>query len=65
MKLLNDEDKMPLGKYRGEKMIDVPASYYNWFWHNGGKFVCKNDPVANYILRNKSALELENKDLIW
>lgn len=28
---LNDDDKMPFGKYKGQKLGDVPDSYWQWF----------------------------------
>lgn len=55
---------MPFGKYRGQPMQDVPASYLHWLWKEG-----KNDdlqcPVADYIRRNLNALKLEHKDGLW
>lgn len=61
---LTDTSKMPFGKYRGEEMQNVPASYLHWLWSNGksGDKLC---PVANYIRENLSALEQEYKDGIW
>jgi len=62
-KTLSDYDSMPFGKYKGDCMEDVPASYLHWLWTNG--MDKKKDPVANYIRENLSALEMEDKDKIW
>lgn len=64
MKPLADTDPMPFGKYKGEPMEKVPARYLHWLWTNG-KEQDDNCPVADYIRRNKSALETEYKDAIW
>ena len=32
---MTDTDLMPFGKYKGKKMIDVPATYLIWFWEYG------------------------------
>ena len=61
---LTDESKMPFGKFKGAPMVNVPADYLHWLWHNG-KSADMQCPVADYIRRNKSGLELDNKDLIW
>lgn len=61
---LSDTDPMPFGKFRGQPMQDVPASYLFWLWTNGksGDRFC---PVADYIRRNLAALRMEFKDGIW
>lgn len=58
---LEDTDKMPIGKYKGIPMMDVPVNWLHWYWHNADK---KND-IGDYIRRNISGLKMENKDLIW
>jgi hypothetical protein len=68
MKELTDTDLMPWGKYKGQPMQDVPASYLHWFWTqpNGGKTHKEgNDPVADYIRANIVALKTEYPDGIW
>lgn len=59
---LNDLDLMPFGKFKGQHMQDVPASYLSWLWHNGAK--AERTPVANYIYNSRTALneELENSN---
>ena len=27
--------KMPYGKHRGERLIDIPETYMVWYYHNG------------------------------
>jgi len=62
--ILTDADKMPWGKYKGERMENVPASYLHWLWMNGKK-EDKVDSVAIYIRENLSALQQEHPDGIW
>lgn len=31
--VLTDTDPMPFGKFAGQPMQDVPASYLHWLWH--------------------------------
>lgn len=58
---LDDNSKMPFGKYKGLLMSDVPVNYLHWYWHNGDK----RSDVGEYIKENLDALKMENKDLIW
>lgn len=55
---------MPFGKYRGEPLQDVPASYFHWLWSTGMN-EDKLSPVADYIRRNIEALKKEHPDGIW
>jgi len=64
MKTLTDTDPMPFGKYKGEPMQDVPASYLHYLWQNG-LAADKQSNVADYIRRNINALKLEHKDGVW
>lgn len=64
MSELTDTDIMPFGKYKGERMEDVPASYLHWLWTNGKK-EDKQCPVAGYIRLNLHALAKEYPDGIW
>ncbi len=57
---LTDDSLMPFGKYKGQPMQDVPASYLHWFYHNGS-----DGNVKDYIKENLDALKMEAKDLIW
>lgn len=64
MKELQDQDPMPFGKYEGQLMEDVPASYLHWLWMNGKQYDI-NCPVSNYIKRNMDALKMEHPDGLW
>ena len=65
MTQLNDTDKMPFGKYKGEPMQDVPASYLHYIWTELGVKYDKQSPVADYIRRNLTVLQQEYIDGIW
>jgi uncharacterized protein (DUF3820 family) len=57
MAKLTENDVMPFGKHKGERMIDVPASYLLWWLENG-----KEGNVMDYCKENKEVLELEVKN---
>lgn len=61
---LKDLDPMPFGKHKGVPMQDVPARYLHYLWING-KEKDRDCPVADYIRRNRDALEKEYPDGIW
>lgn len=65
MTQLTDTDRMPFGKFKGECMQDVPASYLRYLWTNGLNSETKTNPVADYIERNLDALKKEYPDGIW
>ena len=52
---LTDESPMPWGKYKGEQMINIPASYLIWCYDNGK---CSGD-VKEYIKDNYNVLNEE------
>jgi len=56
MKALADIDLMPIGKHKGTKMIDVPASYLLWCLEN-----MSPGNVVDYAKDNKEALLEEQK----
>lgn len=63
---LEDDSPMPFGKYKGQPMQNVPASYLHWLWHDANKkHEVGTDPVADYIKDSLSALKEEAPDLIW
>lgn len=62
-KQLTDDDRFPFGKYAGERMEDVPASYYHFLWTQHG--FDRKSQVGHYIKRSLSALESEDNDLLW
>ena len=55
MTILNDESPMPWGKYKGDKMENVPASYLLWLYKNQK---CSID-VKEYIVDNLDVLKKE------
>ena len=57
---LGDESPMPFGKYKGEKMANVPASYLMWLYDNNK---C-NAEVKEYINDNMDVLKQEIKNRI-
>lgn len=52
---LNDESLMPWGKYKGDKMENVPAEYLLWLYENDK---CSGN-VKEYIIDNLNVLEKE------
>lgn len=54
---LTDESLMPWGKYKGDKMENVPASYLLWCYESGK---CSKD-VKDYIKDNIDVLNSEVK----
>lgn len=66
---LRDTDPMPFGKYKGQPMQDVPASYLHYLWTTGLKgYQNGTSPqylVADYIRRNLNALRIEHHDGLW
>lgn len=65
MKLLTDNDMMPFGKHKGQRMANVPASYLLWLyerWRNGD--APKSDEVFRvkvYVDSNLEVLRMEVK----
>ncbi len=53
---LTDESKMPFGKYKDEKMINVPASYLMWLYDTGK---CNSD-VKEYIKDNLDVIKKQS-----
>jgi len=54
---LYDENPMPFGKYKGEKMANVPATYLMWLYDENK---C-NKEVRDYIEDNLEVLKTEIK----
>lgn len=46
---MNDDDLMPFGKHKGERMEDVPDSYLAWLWNEGDYYRKKESPLHHYI----------------
>jgi Uncharacterized protein conserved in bacteria len=58
---LVDTDKMPWGRHKGKRMMDIPPAYLRWLYYdiqqNG--ITERNDVVYNYIYNSKDALAEE------
>lgn len=54
---MKDNDLMPFGKYRGEKLANVPASYLLWLREKGYLY----GPLLGYVIDNIDSLEAEKK----
>lgn len=52
-----DTDTIKWGRYSGEPLSDVPASYFQWIWENK----IKEDDILlwNYMRNFKEAIEME------
>lgn len=57
---MNDQDKMPFGKFKGEMLENVPASYLLWLWNEG----VSHEGLRAYISDSMSALQMECPDII-
>lgn len=57
---MTDQDLMPFGKYKGEKMEEVPASYLLWLRDQG----VSHPGVKAYIEENETVLVSECPDYI-
>lgn len=68
MKALEDDDIMTFGKYKGQPLADIKASYWIWLWNNGLKNNCdeqsQSGQLARYIYRQSHNLQKECPDKI-
>jgi uncharacterized protein (DUF3820 family) len=55
MTKIDDNSIMPFGKYKGEKMANVPPDYLIWLYENGK---CYGD-IKDYIAENMEVLKSE------
>ena len=55
---MEDTDLMPFGKYKGDKMINVPASYLLWLYDNNKCY----GTIKEYIVDNLDVLRKEVED---
>lgn len=59
--MMTDNSLMPFGKYKGQKMANVPSDYLLWIFENNK---CTPE-VAKYIAENldviKAEINLQNK----
>lgn len=54
---LTDNSLMPFGKYKGDKLANVPAAYLLWAFDN----LTLQPNLKRYIEKNKDALLQEKK----
>jgi len=54
---MDDNSLMPFGKYKGEKMANVPPSYLLWLLKNGNTF----GGLKNYLQENEDVFVAEIK----
>lgn len=54
---MNDNSVMPFGKYKGEKMANVPADYLLWLYENNK---CYGE-IKQYIKDNLEVIRTEIK----
>ena len=59
---MDDNSIMPFGKYAGQKMSNIPASYFKWLWDSNAVSMQRWNKVYWYIKRNKDALNKELKE---
>ena len=52
---MEDNSTMPFGKYKGEKMANIPPDYLIWIFENNK---CSAE-VAKYIAENMDCLKQE------
>lgn len=61
---MNDNSIMPFGKYKGIKLINVPASYLLWLysqWTETTQLDDNQKELKEYIEDNMKVLEMELK----
>jgi len=61
---MNDNSIMPFGKYKGTKLINVPASYLLWLYSQWAETTQLDDnqkELKEYIEDNMKVLEMELK----
>ena len=58
MGIYTDQTKMPFGKHKGMKLIDVPASYLEWLYYNVD-LRTKDYKLFRYIEDNWEEIQLE------
>lgn len=52
---MTDESIMPIGKYKGEKLANVPPEYLLWLLENGNTY----GELKQYLIENKEVFESE------
>jgi len=52
---MNDESIMMIGKYKGQKMANIPPDYLLWLYENGNIY----GELKSYIKDNLDVLKVE------
>ena len=61
---MNDLSPMPFGKFKGEKLEDVPASYLLWLWNEGVLNELRHHELRAYVIECFAALEKDAPNVI-
>jgi len=56
-----DNSLMPIGKYKGQKMANIPADYLIWLYENGNIYGELKKYIADNMDVLKSEIEYKNK----
>lgn len=61
---LLDTDRMPFGKWKHERMMDIPPAYLAWLYYEIKKEGVneRNDLVFNYIWNSQDAIAEELRE---
>ena len=58
---MTDDSLMPIGKYKGEKMANVPPEYLLWLYENGNIYGELKQYIKNNIEVIKSEINYNQK----
>lgn len=58
---MTDESTMPIGKYKGEKLANVPPDYLLWLYENGNIYGELKEYIKDNLDVIKSEIEYKNK----
>lgn len=58
---MTDESIMPIGKYRGEKLANVPSEYLLWLYENANIYGELRDYIKDNLEVLKSEINYKNK----
>ena len=61
MEQFDDNSLMPFGKYKGEKMANIPASYLIWLYENGNYYGSVKKYIADSMETLKQEIDYQNK----
>jgi len=61
MKTITDESIMPIGKYKGQKLANVPPDYLLWLYINGNIYGDLKDYIKENLEVIKSEINYKNK----